>query len=479
MGDEVLELDALAQAERVRTGELGCAELVELAIRRIDARNPLLNCVVVERFEAALDDARALDKDRGAAPLAGVPILLKDLGQEVEGLIQTDGSRAERRVAAARDSALTQRYREAGLVVLGKTSSPEFGNHSTSEPLAHGPCRNPWNTSRTSGGSSGGSAAAVAARLVAIGGASDGAGSIRIPASCCGVFGLKPSRGRIATTRGVRESLSGLAVSHAITRTVRDSAMLLDLASAAPSRSRGHLPIATDSFLSEVGADPGRRRIAVWSSHLTGGDVDAECVRAVERTAECLAVRGHRVEVASPDFDVEAITHNMLDVWAMGNATARDAIVTALGRPLERDELEPTTWELIEHAERLTDTKLAATHAAIEAAATRIAAFFDAYDLWLTPTLATPPPPLGELNRSVGSASGWWTYDLAFNPWCPVANVAGSPAASLPLDISQDGLPIGVMLTAGFGQEALLLRVCAQLEKAIPWSAREPNLSPV
>lgn len=475
---DVLELDGSAQAAAVRSGELSAAELTELAISRIEALNPELNCVVVERFEDAVRDARELDR-RGAfaGPLAGVPVLLKDLGQQIRGLAQTDGSRAGQAAARLRgapeaDGVFTARYREAGLVLLGKASSPEFGNHSTSEPAVHGPCRNPWDTTKTAGGSSGGSAAAVAARMVALAGASDGAGSIRIPASCCGVYGLKPSRGRVISGSSA-DSLGGLAVTHALTRSVRDSATLLDL-SLAPGARDAAPPVPRAPFLTEVGADPGTLRVGISTAHTTGDDVDPECVAAAEHTAELLRSLGHTVEQASPSFPVEVITESMLAVWAAANAAGARSLSSALGRPLEREELEETTWELVEHAAGLTDADLAEARDVITAASAQIAAFFERYDLWLTPTLAQLPLPIGVLNRSVGSAAGWWQYDVAFNPWCPVANVSGGPAASLPLHTSRDGLPVGTMLTAGFGQEGLLIRVSAQLEQACPWSVRSP-----
>ncbi|MDE3131043.1 MAG: amidase, partial [Acidobacteriota bacterium] len=248
MHDELLDGDACAQAAAIRGGELSCRELIEATIRRIESLNPELNCVVAVRFEAALQEAREFD-GRGvfAGPLAGVPVLLKDLGQQVAGLAQTDGSRAERNGPPSEDSALVARYRQGGLIPLGKTTSPEFGNHSTSEPLVHGPARNPWDAGRSTGGSSGGSGAAVGARMVPVAGASDGAGSIRIPASCCGVFGLKPSRGRIelANSEG---KLAQLAVTHAVSRSVRDSAALLDLSSAPERGGTVSLPLPRVPF---------------------------------------------------------------------------------------------------------------------------------------------------------------------------------------------------------------------------------------
>ncbi len=471
--DEVLDRDAHAQAAAIRDGELSCSELIEASIRRIESLNAGLNCVVAERFEAALQEARALD-ERGvwSSPLAGVPVLLKDLGQQVAGLAQTDGSRAERTTSPAEDSLLAARYRQGGLILLGKTTSPEFGNHSTSEPAVHGPARNPWDPERTSGGSSGGTAAAVAARMAPVAGASDGAGSIRIPASCCGVFGLKPSRGRVAVANSEGQ-LAQVAVTHALSRSVRDSAALLDLVSAPDSGATASPPLPRVPFAMKAGA-PGNLRVALSVEHTFGGAVDVECVTAAEHTAELLTSLGHRVEAGAPKFDRSVITGPMLALWAAANLAGKRALEAALGRPLRRDELEETTWELVEHAEHLSDDDIAWAGEQITAAAEDIARFFEHYDLWLTPTLAQAPPALGILNRSVGSAAGWWNYDLEFNPWCPIANVSGGASASLPLHVNAAGLPIGSMLTAGYGQESLLLRVCTQLEEADPWGQRRP-----
>ena len=478
MDCDVLQLDGLGQAEKIRAGELTAAALVDAAIAEIEAVNPTLNCVVIARFDQARAEAERLDASGSlSGPFAGVPALLKDLGQEIEGLGQTDGSRAVISHPPDRDSMLAARYRQAGMILLGKTSSPEFGNHSTTEPAVHGPCRNPWDTGRTVGGSSGGSAAAVAARMVAVAGASDGAGSIRIPASCCGVFGLKPSRGRISSTADGSDSLFGLATVHAITRTVRDSAAVLDISSGVAPEDPRSLPGPVRPFAEEVAVAPGSLRIGMSTAHLTGAKVHPECVSATEATAELLAELGHQVQEAAPRFDVSALTESMLDLWATANASAHTAIAVALGRSLQPRELEPTTWELVEHAGRLSASDLARSREHLQLAASQIAEFFDDYDLWLTPTLAQPPLPLGELNRSVGSAAGWWEYDLEFNPWNPVANISGSPAASMPLYWSEDGLPIGTLLTGAFAAEDTLIRVCAQLESARPWADRLPPVS--
>jgi amidase len=440
-----------------------------------EAINPKLNFLAGSRFGQAREEAAGLDTaDTERTPLTGVPVLLKELDQQIAGMTQTDGSRAPQGPPPDQDSHLARAYRKAGMVLLGRVSSPEFGNHSTTEPELRGPCANPWDTTRSAGGSSGGSAAAVAARAIAVAGASDGGGSIRIPSSCCGVFGLKPSRGRLSTYPYAADPLFGLSTNHAITRSVRDSAALLDIASVPVQGDVWRLPSPAEPFLEVSARDPGRLRIGLSVDHTLGGTVDAECVRAAERTARSLQDLGHHVEPAAPRFDLAALRESMLTVWAVANAFSAEAIGSELGRPLARGELEITTWELIEHATDLNITDLMNARARMQAAAWEIGAFFRTFDLWLTPTVAQPPPLLGELNRSEGSAEGWWAYDLAFNPWNPIANITGFPAASLPLYWTPSGLPIGTLLTAPFAGEDRLLQVCSQLEATSPWQGRIP-----
>jgi len=469
MDENLLQIDALAQAELIRSGEITALELVEAAVERMHEINPTVNCVVIDLSERARVAAAALaGEDRAAARLlAGVPILLKDLGQQVAGVRQTDGSRALRHAVADRDSCLAARYRRAGTILLGKTSSPEFGNHSTTEPVLYGPCRNPWNPTRTAGGSSGGAAAAVAAGVVAAAGASDGAGSIRIPASCCGVFGLKPSRGRISSAPYAAGVRFGLAASHVITRSVRDSAAFLDIA-AGPTPGDPYWPPApAQPFLRAVETEPRRLRIALSAQSPLGGPVDPGCARAAEQTAALLAELGHHIEIAAPEFELTAVTEGMLALWAASNASSHAAIVHELGRPLEPSELEPTTWELVEYGQRLGAVDIQHALGQLQTAAWQIAEFFDRYDVWLTPTVAQQPPPLGELNRALGSAQAWWAYDLEFNPWNPIANLTGQPSASLPLHWTSDGLPVGSLITGGYADEVTVLQLASQLERTL------------
>jgi amidase len=475
LATELARLDAVGQAELVRRGEVSARELVEAAIERIEALNPLINAVVTPLYEQARAAAAALTAE---SHLAGVPYLLKDLGASLAGTRQTSGSRALADHVSATDSELVRRLRRAGLVIVGKTSTPEFGNHSTTEPVLFGPVHNPWDPGRTVGGSSGGSAAAVAAGMVAAAHATDGAGSIRIPASCCGVFGLKPSRGRnsAAPGGGTLEGLAGLSVEHAVTRSIRDSAALLD-ATAGPAPGDPYsAPPPGRPFAKEVGVPAGRLRIA-WSARPpVPADVHPACVRAARETADLLAELGHDVDEAVPEFDGEVLIEPYARIWAVANAeSARDA-ERELGRPLRPDDLEETTWELVEYGRRFSALDLVESLAALGAAARRIGPFFETYAAWVTPTLARLPDPLGILNQSRGGAVEWWRFDSRFNPWNPIANMIGAPAMSLPLSWTDTGLPVGTLVTGRYGDEATLFRLASQLEMARPWSERLPPI---
>jgi amidase len=472
IAEELAGLDALAQADLVRRGELTALELVEAAISRIDRLNPIVNAVIT-RLDDAARAAVAAARPKAGAPLAGVPFLLKDLGSPLGGVRQTGGSRALLDAVAAADGELVRRYKRAGLVIVGKTSTPEFGNHSTTEPVAFGPTRNPWAVDRTAGGSSGGSAAAVASGMVPAAHGGDGAGSIRIPASCCGLVGLKPTRGRVPRAPG-HELGASLSVEHVITRSVRDTAAFLDATAGAAAGDAFIVPAPARAFLSEVGADPGRLRIGWTAKPPVEALVDPACVAAARSAAELLASLGHHVEEAAPVFDGGVLLDAMGQVWAASNTASAAAAEARIGRPLGADELEITTWELVEVGRRLSALDLLHAYDALAAASRSIAPFFARYDAWLTPTLAKPPLPLGILNASYGGGLAWWRFDLTFNPWNPVANVTGQPAISLPLASSPDGLPVGVLLTGRLGDEANLLRLAGQLEAVRPWSDRRP-----
>ena len=470
---DLARLDAIGQAELVRRGEVSALELVDAAIDRIEALNPRLNAVVTTLFDHARE---AATKPLPGGPLAGVPYLLKDLGATLAGTRQTSGSRALRDHVSEFDTEIAVRHRRAGLIAVGKANTPELGNHSTTEPELFGPTRNPWNPGLTTGGSSGGSAAAVASGMVAVAHANDGAGSIRIPASCCGLVGLKPTRGRNSWAPA-GEALSGLAVEHAVTRSVRDSAAILDATSGPVPGDPFLLPRPERPFLAEVGRDPGKLRIAWTAEPPIDALVDPACAAAARDTAGLLERLGHDVEEARPEFDGEVLIEPLVRVWAVANqGAARDA-ARRLGRPLERDELEITTWELVEYAACFDGADLVTALDELATASRAIAPFFERYDAWVTPTLAQPPLPLGILNRSHGGAVEWWRFDCGFNHWNPIANVTGQPAISLPLGWTDDGLPVGSLIFGRFADEATLFRLAGQLQAARPWADRRPLIN--
>ena len=468
---EPWELDAIGQADLLRRGELSALELVDAAIARVEALNPRLNCIATPMFEEARTRAKG---KLPSGPLSGVPFLVKDLGQPCAGVRQTDGSKALNDFIADHDGGLVSRLRGAGLVIVGRTTSPEFGNHSTTEPELFGACRNPWNLDRTVGGSSGGSAAAVAARLVPAASASDGAGSIRIPASCCGIFGLKPTRGRISFAPDAGEVLSGLAVEHAVTRSVRDSAALLDATSGTVSGDPYWPAAPAEPFINQVQVDPSPMRIA-WSAKAPLGiPVHLDCRRAVEATAARMEDLGHLVVEDDPVYEEDVLLDPMVTIWSVGNAADLEAVESRIGRPARNDEIEITTWELVERGRRVSAVKLVQAADRLHAASRAVAPFFERYDAWLTPTLAQPPLPLGLLNQSYGGADEWWQYDLSFNPWNTIANLTGNPAMSVPLAWSEQGLPIGLLFTGRYGDEASLFRLAGQLERSYAWAGRVP-----
>ncbi len=470
---DLWQLDAIAQADLVRRREVSPLELVDAAIARIERIDPQLNSVVTPLFDSAREIA---SRPLPPGSLSGVPFLVKDLGNSMAGVPETAGSRALRNNVPPTDSPLVTRYRRAGLVIVGRTNTPEFGNHSTTEPTLFGPTRNPWALDRTCGGSSGGSAAAVSAGLSAIASGGDGAGSLRIPASCSGVFGFKPSRGRVSRIPA-GEEVGGLNVRHGFSRSVRDSAALLDVIAGPEPGDPYFAPTPVRPFRDEVGQDPGRLRVAWTSTPAIDTAIDAECVSAVREAANLLADLGHLVDEGAPRLDGEVIIGSLLAVWAAGNLEDALDCERLLGRPLEPDELEITTWELVEHGRSLTARDLFEAVAAFGATTRSIGAFFEDHDVWLTPTLARPPEHLGVLNQSSGSALGWQRMDSSFNPFNPWANISGCPSMSLPLHWTPEGLPIGVLATARYGDEATLFRLAGQLEAAQPWADRWPAIA--
>jgi amidase len=472
--DEFAFLDGTAQAELVRQNKVKPVDLVEAAIDRIERLNPTLNAVVTPMY----DEARATAAgDLPDGPFTGVPFLLKDILGTYAGVRMTAGSALLRDFVPDHDSELVTRLKRAGLIVVGKTNAPEFGILPTTEPHLFGPCRNPCNTERTTGGSSGGSAAAVAAGIVPMAHANDGGGSIRIPASCCGLFGLKPTRARNPLGPDFGDIMGGFVAEHAVTRSVRDSAALLD-ATAGPDVGDPYwAPPPARPFLQEVGADPGRLRIAVTTEAATGVPVHADCVAAVEDAAKLCADLGHEAVRVTPELDVSSMINAFSTVWLAGCAATLDEVAMATGQTVSADQVEPLTWAMYEIGRQRTAPEYIMAQQVLQAFSREIARFFEDYDVWLTPTLAEPPVPLGSFDSTPENPLHGFSRAAEFCPFTPLFNVTGQPAMSVPLFWNADDLPIGTHFIGRFGDEATLFRLAAQLEKSRQWADRRPPVS--
>ena len=466
--DDLLDgSDAIGVAAAIRAGDVTAQEVVDRCLRRLDERNPALNAVV-HRCDGA---ARSSVRDGApAGPLGGVPFVVKDLGTMVAGLPATGGSRLFADVVASEDSELVARYRRAGLVIIGTTNTPELGRNPSTESLLFGPAHNPYDLDHSPGGSSGGTAAAVAAGIAPLGHGNDGGGSIRIPAAACGLVGLKPSRGRV-TAAPKRTLLSyPLGINHVLTRSVRDSALVLDL-SAGPVTGDPYVIASPSSpWLDEVGLAPGACRIAVDLATPAGEPVHADCAAVVQDVAQLLAELGHRVDAARPAYPVDALSCAMSTFMGTSLVVDVDDRLAVLGRDLRDDDLEPLSRMIYEQARSLTGAAVARAHMELERASRTIGSFFVEHDLLLTPTLARPVPPLGLLDTT--NLASIREHAAAYAAMTSFCNVTGQPAISLPLGVDRRGLPVGVQLVAAYGREDLLLRVAAQLEVARPWSMR-------
>ena len=472
--DEYQSLDALALAERVRSGDVKPTELLEIAIERSEALHSTINAIVIPMYEEARRVAHTGPPD---GPLRGVPFLLKDLHMLYAGVRTSHGSRLFEDFVADHDSELVARYRRAGLVIFGKTASPEFGITATTESVLFGQTRNPWNLEHSAGGSSGGAAAAVASGIVPAAHASDGGGSIRIPASCCGLFGLKPTRARIPAGPDVGEGWSGMSANHVVTRSVRDSAALLDATHGPELGDPYCAPSPARPFLEEVGADPGRLRIALQTRAFNRSEVAPECVAAAEDAAKLCASVGHDVEDADIEIDVEAFERATQVIVAANLRSIVMDRAAALGRELNEGDLEPGTHLLANAAVSADAADYARSIRTIHAVGRQVSRFFAGYDVLLTPTMAAPPFELGRLALTNTDAEGF-NADLSRTiGFTQLFNASGHPSASLPLFWNDAGLPIGVQVSSRFGDEATLLRLAAQLEAARPWFDRRPRLS--
>ena len=478
---ELHRQDAVGQAELLRRGETTPLELVDAAIARVEAMNPALNAVIRDRFELARDEATGPLPD---GPFRGVPILFKDLGCEMAGESLHEGMQflKDHDYRPSRTDALARRFLDAGFICIGRTNTPEIGLLPTSEPAAYGPTHNPWIAGHTSGGSSGGSAAAVASGMVPVAHANDGGGSIRIPASCCGLVGLKPTRGRLPLSGDGNEIATFLVAEGVVTRTVRDTAAVLDSLSR-PRRGAPTQPAQpTRAYSQELGRDPGSLRIGMLVHDPTDPENQhAECVSAVEHTARLLEGLGHRVESSFPDeWANPDSVRRFSAVWAADCAASLDHWAAAAGQPITEDDVEPLTWALAQRGRGVTGPEFIATvtEALTESAAAgqwwRDRDTDGGFDLLLTPTVGTPPPVHATFDSTRERPFAGFIRAGGFVPFTTQANVSGQPAISLPMHWTPDGVPVGIQLVAAFGREDRLIRVAAQLEGAAPWAQRVP-----
>jgi amidase len=464
-------LDATAQADLVRRGEASPRELVEAAIARIEAVNPKLDAVIRTRFDAARQEAEG---DLPDGPFRGVPMLFKDLGCTVEGEVTAFGLGPLRDLSIPVTSYLAEQFRSAGFIALGRTNVPELGTTVTTEPRSFPAARNPWDPGHSTGGSSGGSAAAVASGMVAVAHANDGGGSIRIPASECGLVGLKPTRGRVSQGPVTGEAWAGSTIDGSVTRTVRDAAAVLDVISAPMPGDPYYAPPLPRPLAQEVGADPGRLRIGFLDhTGLPGYLDDPQCRAAVAGAASLLESLGHHVEQSAPAAMLEPeIAEHFNAIIAADTEATMQAFEMLLGRPIGDDEIEPRNAAYRRAGRQLSAPAYLQSRAWLGMWARRMAGWWIGHDLLLTPTLGAPPPELGWFTAAGPEEEG--ARIASFIPYTPQFNVTGQPAISLPLHWTPGGLPVGVQLVAAYGREDLLVRIASQLERAAPWSHRHP-----
>ncbi len=470
--EEYAKYDAVGLARLIAQKDVSPTELLDVALARLNAVNPAINAVVRTLEDEA---RRSIKAGLPPGPLAGVPFLLKDIAAQMRGLPTSQGSRLFADLPAADDSAIVRAYRKAGLVLFGKTNTPEFGLAATTEPQLFGPARNPWNTERITGGSSGGAAAAVAAGIVPAAHASDGGGSIRTPASCCGLFGLKPSRGRVSMSPA-GEGWGGLSAQHVVTRSVRDSAMLLDIECQPEPGDPYWLPPPARPFVEKAGREPGKLRIGFSTAALTWGTSDPQCVRAVRETAALCEALGHQVEdiVLPGNFQMMAMAVNVVVGANIAALLEREA--GRRGAPIREDEVEKLTWLVYQEGRRTTSIKYAEAMYTLHGFGRTFCGAFEKHDVILLSTNCRVPYPLGYMDTNADDLTDYSERLYSFMPNTQPFNVAGLPAASLPLGWSDDGLPIGVQIAARMGEEALLLRLAAQIERAKPWKDHRPPL---
>ena len=486
------DYDGLGLAELVRQGEVQPTELLEEAIQRLEQVNPQVNAVIEKMYDRARQTAAS---DLPDGPFRGVPFLIKDIMADYAGVPTRRSSRFLQNYVPERDSEIVRRHKAAGVVILGKTNVPELGLLPVTEPARFGPTHSPWDLNRNAGGSSGGSAAAVAARVVPVAHGNDGGGSIRVPASCCGVFGLKPTRGRTPTGPDLAEAWQGLAINHVLSLSVRDSAAMLDATAGPEVGAPYYPPPPARPFREEVGADPGRLRIAWTAKPLLPGTMHPDCAKGLQAAVTLCRELGHELVEAAPELDGSTFARAFLTMVCGETRAGIEEAEEMVGRKATSAEFEPLTWALNLLGQQFSAGDFARAVHILKDSSQRMGSFFEEYDLLLTPTLATPPPKtgalqpqgtdltamklLGRLNagtllRTFADIDALAEETFAFIPCLPPFNASGQPAMSVPLHWNDEGLPIGMHFVGRYGDEATLFRVAAQLETAQPWKDRVP-----
>ncbi len=489
--DDYIKRDGLALAELVRNGETNARELAETAIHLAEKHNPKINAIINPLYDMAMSRA----DETAAGPFAGVPFLVKDLLSTIEGIPTSGGNRLLKNIPALADSELVRRWKQAGINIIGKTNTPEFGLTPFTEPETYGPTRNPWDLTRTSGGSSGGSAAAVAARIVPMAGGGDGGGSIRIPASACGLFGMKPTRGRTPAGPSAAEHWQGFAIEHVLTRSVRDSAAMLDATHGADVGAPYHAPPFAGSWLEAVSRRPGKLKIAVSAKPMLGTEVDPEVLSGFNATVKLLQDMGHEVVEAAPTIERERFAMAFMMLIAAEIRADIEETAARAGAKVRMADYDIPSFGLALLGHTFSATELSASLRYLKSAARAVMAFYDDFDVAMTPVLASPPVEIGALLpkpaekamiRILGRFNAGWVIKalglleplaaqtFSFVPWTPVFNVTGQPAMSVPLHWTPDGLPIGMQFIGKFGDEETLYSLAGALEDAKPWADKIP-----
>jgi amidase len=470
---EYADYDGIGLAELVRKGEVTPIELVEACVERIEKHNHTLNAVIYRMDQLAREVSQRALPD---GPFKGVPFLLKDILATYKGVPTTSGSRALKNLVFPVDSELVARYKRAGLIAVGKTNASEFGLVSVTEPILYGPTHNPWDTERTPGGSSGGSAAAVAAGIVPFAHGNDGGGSIRIPAACCGLVGLKPTRARNPLGPLFGDLLNGFVCEHVLTRTVRDSAAVLD-ATAGPDIGDPYwAPPPKGRFIDATCNDPGQLLIAYTTTDSAGETLHLDAVAAANRAASLCESLGHKVEEYTPQSNPEEIRRAFAKVWCSGAANSVDSYAAMLGIAPSEEVFEPLTLAMAEEGRTVSASDYLGAIFILQMFSREIARTFEKFDIWLAPTLGEPPLKTGTIDIRSRDIKKQFSIMEKFQPYTAIFNATGQPAVSLPLYWTKEKLPLGVQFAGRFGAEETLLSLAAQLERAAPWKDKHPPI---